>query len=337
MGLTLIELMISVTLGLIITLAVGYLYTNSRQTYRVNDNVARIQENGRYAMEVIGRDLRMAGYWGCAGGMIASPVNTLNNNTAYAFDFGTPLVGHEATGANTWSPALDASIVNPVSGTDVLTLRTVFGNGVRVTQHPGGNPPGSADIKVIANSGLAQGDIVLVSDCRNAAVFQITHINTASGMDNIVHNTGGTLVPGNATQQLGQEYEGGEIMRIATVTYYIRPNATGRPALFRLSRGVAEELVENVENMQVTYGVDTDGDRQVDVFRTADNVPNWGAVRSVRVRLLLVSPDDNLTGAPQTYNFVDTNGDGVPDPVTATDRRLRYVFTSTIGLRNRLP
>ncbi len=336
MGLTLIELMISVTLGLIITLAVGYLYTNSRQTYRVNDNVARIQENGRYAMEVVGRDLRMAGYWGCAGGMIASPVNTLNNNTAYDFDFGTPLVGHEATGANTWSPALDASIVNAVSGTDVLTLRTVFGNSVRVLQHPGGNPPGSADLKVTAGSGLAQGDIVLVSDCINAAIFQITHINTSSGMDNVVHNTG-TGTPGNSTKNLGKEYEGGEIMRIATVTYYIRPNAAGRPALYRLSRGIAEELVENVENMQVTYGVDTDGDRQVDVFRTADNVTDWGAVRSVRVRLLLVSPDDNLTGAPQTYSFVDTNGDGVPDPVTATDRRLRYVFTSTIGLRNRLP
>lgn len=335
-GLTLVELLISLTLGLIITLAVGYLYTNSRQTHRVNDNVARIQENGRYAMEMIGRDLRMAGYWGCASGLVSAPVNALNNSSDYAYDFSRPVEGHEATGANAWTPALDASIVNAVSGTDVLTLRTTFGNGVRVLQHPGGNPPGSADLKVSVSSGLADGDIVLVSDCSNAAVFQITNINTSSGMDNVVHNTG-TGIPGNSTKNLGKEYEGGEIMRITTVTYYIRPNAAGRPALFRLSRGVAEELVENVENLQVSYGVDTDGDRQVDVFRTANNVTDWGAVRSVRVRLLLVSPDENLTGAPQTYSFVDTDGDGIPDPVTATDRRLRYVFTSTIGLRNRLP
>lgn len=339
MGLTLVELLIGLSVGLIITLAVGYLYTNSRQTYRVNDNVARMQENGRYAMEMIGRDLRMAGYWGCAS---KAPYNTLNNNNAYAFKFDTPIEGHEATGANSWSPNLDASVVNAVSGTDVLTLRTVFGDSVRVIQHPGGNPPGSADLKVTANSGLAQGDIVLVSDCRNAAVFQITHINNAAGMDNIVHNTGGSLDPGNFTKELKQEYEGGEIMRIATVTYYIRLNAAGRPALFRLSRGVAEELVENVENLQVTYGVDTDDndDRAVTDYKTANDVHldnAWNRVRAVRVRLLLVSPDDNLTENPQTFSFIDTTGDGIPDPVTATDRRLRYVFTSTIGLRNRLP
>lgn len=335
-GLTLVELMISLTLGLLITLAIGYLYTGSRQTYRVNDNVARMQENGRYAMEMIGRDLRMAGYWGCASGLVSAPVNTLNNNSDYAYDFGKPVQGHEAIGTNSWSPPLDASILGALAGTDVLTLRTTFGKGIRVLQHPGGTPPGSADLKVSVGSGLVAGDIVLVSDCRDAAVFQITNINTSAGMDNVVHNTG-IGAPGNATKALGKEYVGGEIMRITTVTYYIRPNAAGRPALYRLSRGTAEELVENVENMQVTYGVDTDGDQAVDVYRTANNVTDWGAVRSVRVRLLLVSPDDNLAEAPQTYSFVDTDGDGVPNSVTATDRRLRYVFTSTIGLRNRLP
>ena len=335
-GLTLVELMISLTLGLLITLAIGYLYTNSRQTYRMNDNVARMQENGRYAMEMIGRDIRMAGYWGCAGMTISSPVNTLNNATDYAYKFGTPVEGHEATGTSTWAPAKDAGITGVVSGTDILTVRGVFDSGVTVTSHPGGSPPGSADLKVSAGSGLVEGDIVLVSDCSNAAVFQITNINTSSGKDNVVHNTG-TGIPGNATKALGKEYEGGEIMRIATFTYYIGLNAAGRPALYRLSRGTAEELVENVENMQVTYGVDTDGDRTVDEFRTANNVANWNTVRSVRVRLLLVSPDDNLVSPPQTYRYQDTDGDGIPEAVTATDNRLRYVFTGTVGIRNLLP
>lgn len=335
-GLTLVELMISVTIGLIITLAIGYLYTSSRQTYRMNDNIARMQENGRYAMEMISRDVRMAGYWGCAGMTISSPVNTLNNASDYAYKFDVPLQGHEATGTNTWGPVKDASITNVVSGTDILTVRGVYDSGVTVLGHPGGTPPGSADLKVSAGSGLAVGDIVLVSDCNNAAVFQITNINTSAGFDNVVHNTGlGT--PGNATKALGKEYVGGEIQRIATFTYYIRLNAAGRPALYRLANGTAEELVENVENMQVTYGVDMDGDRAMDEYRTANNVTDWKNVRSVRVRLLLVSPDDNLVSAPQTYSYLDTNGDGIPDPVTATDNRLRYVFTGTVGLRNLLP
>ncbi len=337
-GITLVELMISITIGLLITLAVGYLYTNSRQTYRMNDNVARMQENGRYALEVLSRDIRMAGYWGCARSSISEPFNTLNGNTAYAYDFKVPLQGHEATGVDTWSPALDASITSVVSGTDVLTVRSVFGDKITVIQHPGnpGGEPGSADLKVTLNSGLQEGDIVLVSDCQQAAVFQITHLNVAGGFDNVVHNTG-VGVPGNFTKKLGKEYVGGEILRISTFSYFIRLNAAGRPAHYRLSRGTAEELVENVENLQVTYGEDTNGDGAVDQYRNANNVTNWNQVRAVRVRLLLVSPDDNLVSEPQTYAFVDTSGDGIPDPVTATDRRLRYVFSTTVGIRNRLP
>lgn len=60
-GLTLVEIMISLTLGLIVLLAVGSVYIGSRQTYRVQEDNARIQEAGKYALEVIGRSIRQAG------------------------------------------------------------------------------------------------------------------------------------------------------------------------------------------------------------------------------------------------------------------------------------
>jgi type IV pilus assembly protein PilW len=60
-GLTLVEIMVSLTLGLIVLLAVGSIYINSRQTYRVQEDNARIQEAGKYALEVIGRSIRQAG------------------------------------------------------------------------------------------------------------------------------------------------------------------------------------------------------------------------------------------------------------------------------------
>jgi len=60
-GLTLVEIMIALTLGLIVLLAVGSIYLGSRQTYRVQEDNARLQEAGRYALEVIGRSIRQAG------------------------------------------------------------------------------------------------------------------------------------------------------------------------------------------------------------------------------------------------------------------------------------
>ncbi len=64
-GLTLIEIMIALLIGAFILGGVMQIFLNSRQTYRMQDNLSRLQENGRFAMEFLAKDIRMAGYWGC--------------------------------------------------------------------------------------------------------------------------------------------------------------------------------------------------------------------------------------------------------------------------------
>ncbi len=60
-GLSLIELMVAMTLGLMITVSLGYIMMGSRSTYRTQDASARVQDTGRFALDFIGRNLRMAG------------------------------------------------------------------------------------------------------------------------------------------------------------------------------------------------------------------------------------------------------------------------------------
>lgn len=60
-GFSLVELMVAITLGMIVLLAVGSIYIGSRQTYLVQEDNARLQEAGRYALEVLGRSIRQAG------------------------------------------------------------------------------------------------------------------------------------------------------------------------------------------------------------------------------------------------------------------------------------
>ena len=64
-GLSLIELMIAMTLSFIVAAAMISLFINSRQSYRVNENMSRLQENARFAVAFISRDLRMADYRPC--------------------------------------------------------------------------------------------------------------------------------------------------------------------------------------------------------------------------------------------------------------------------------
>ena len=325
-GLTLVEIMVAMTIGLVLLGGVITILVSSQQTYRVNEALARIQENARFAFQILSRDIRMAGYMGCVGeGTV--PVNTLNNSAAYLWNFGQPIQGFEAAGSG-WTPALPTEITSPLGGHDILIIRGVDGPGTRVLSHPGGTPPGSADLKLTAGSGLQIGDIVLVTDCLAAAVFQVTNTNTSAGQDNVVHNTGEDT-PGNATKNLGQSFEGGEIIRISTRSYYVRTNPNGTPALYwRRGNEVAEELVEGVEDMQIDYGVDTDGDRATDVYQTADLVVDWESVVSVRINLLMQSTEDNIASQPQTYTFNDTT-------TTPADRRLRKTYSTVVALRNR--
>ncbi|MDD5033546.1 MAG: PilW family protein [Methylococcaceae bacterium] len=341
-GLSLVEIMVALTLSLVLTAAALGIYLSSRQAYRSSDAMARIQENTRYAFEIMGRDLRMAGYRGCAGSA-TNTVNTLNSASDFLWNFNQPIYGYEATTASSWNVVpLDASIVSPLGGRDIVVLRGAFGSGIRVLQQPGGLDPGSADLKVTANSDLEAGDIVMVTDCLAAAIFQITNSNTAGGFDNEVHNTGnlGGMIPGNATKTLGKNFEGGEIMKISTKAYYIRNNPAGQPSLYRKEGTAdAQEMVEGVQDMQILYGVDTNGDTAADSYKTAEGVQNdgqWDNVVAARVSLLLRSPEDNIVTPHQAYNWYKAPRDTTVSSTTAADYRLYQISETTFTLRNRV-
>lgn len=323
-GLTLVELMVALVLSMMLMIGVITVFTANRETFQMQEALARIQENGRFATQALVNDIRGAGYWGC-GTQTPRIVNTLNDSGTYEFSYGESVDGFEA-GTSSWTPTLDDSIVSPLTGSDIITIRFSDGGGARVIQH---NQP-SADLKVVAHSDLKIDDIVMVSDCEDAAIFQVTNIqNIAQANTNVVHNTG-TSSPGNATQNLGKKFTNAEVVRIRTRTWYVRNGAGGGPALWRIDNGGApQEVVEGIEQLQILYGVDTDSDLGANDYLTADNVSNWGQVVSVRINMLVRSLRDNVTDAPQSYTF---NG----ATVTPTDNRLRQVFTTTIAIRNRL-
>jgi type IV pilus assembly protein PilW len=341
-GLTLIELMVAMIIGLVLIAGVVQIYLSTKQSYRLQENLGRMQENARFALDFISYDARMAGYRGCAGP--DTPLtNTLNNNTSFAWNFRTAVQGFSRSADGNWTPGTPPTVIanDAVVDSDVLVTRTAEGPGVRVTNHPAGgndpNLPGSANLQVPANHGFKQCDILMVTDCEEAAVFQVTSV--ASG-NALVHNTGAVPQcsggPGNATKQLGKNYEvSGEVIRLTTKVYYIRMGAGGLPGLWMQSgAGPSQELIQGVERMRVLYGVRTALSDAL-VYRPAANVSDWGDVVSIRVSLLVQSPENNIVTEQQQYIFPGSSGN--PETIDASDRRLRQVFASTIGLRNRLP
>jgi len=323
-GLTLIELMIAMMLGLFIMAGVIGLFINSKQSYRIQESSSRLQENSRFAMFFLTKDIRMADYWGCLN-TTGSIDNNLNANATYDF-FADAIVGEDN----------NATVDDVLDGTDVITIRGAFGSGAYVTQQP--STP-SATIKVEDNSGLTEHDIVLVTDCLEGDIFQITNDPTVggAGFDNLIHNTGnaGNPDPGNADKPLRKKYDtDAQIYKLNFATYYIdTSDTTSQPSLYRTINGsVPTELVEGVEDMQILYGEDTDNDKTPNYYLEAGNVLlNMDNVVSVRISLVMRSTEENLTSTNMSYTIPGQA------EVTLNDGRLRRVFTSTIAIRNRLP
>ncbi len=61
-GFTLVELMIALVLGLILLLVIGTVFVSSNQAFRLQEDNARIQEGGRFALEILGRSIKQAGH-----------------------------------------------------------------------------------------------------------------------------------------------------------------------------------------------------------------------------------------------------------------------------------
>lgn len=328
-GLSLIELMIALVLGLVISAAIIQVFLTSKNVYRMQDAMARIQENGRFAVDYIARDLRMAGYMGC-GNLDRIPVNVITATPSdWEFDPDNFLVGqNDVTGTN----ALGAK-----AGTDIVQIRRASGDSVRLT---GNLSTSNANIQLVDNRhGFKQGDTLMISDCVAADVFNVVNnpqVNNNDQKVTIAHSSGG-----NTSSRLSKLYgSDAEVMAFQRITYYVAPsNANAdRDALWMLVEGTSSagtplELVDGVESLQLEYGFDSSGNRSVDDYRTAASVSDWSRVVSVRFRLLMAGPDQNTVASTGAFaQSIEFNGSAV-----ASDGVLRDVFESVVAVRNRVP
>lgn len=332
-GLSLIELMISITIGLILMTGVVQLFISSKSTFYTQQAVSRIQETGRLAVNFMARDIRMAGYMGCSSR--ATGENTLINgldvnesSPGHLYNFKVGMQGY--TAAN--HPL--GSDVEVKANTDVLVVRHAGGNALGIIQPVNNGGTNNANIQVNGNSnnncvqGICKEDIAIISDCVKSYIFRVTGV-TGSNPAKIVHSKKGN--PKNKDTKLGGNSfgPGAKILKVSTITYYIAEGASGQPSLWQSSGGNTYELLTGVQDMHLTYGV-ADGGGLVDEYKLAEDVSDWAKVRAVRMELLVRSLQDNAVPQAQTYTFAGT-------AVTPSDRYMRQVFTSTVAIRNRLP
>ena len=291
-GLSMVELMIALTIGLIVMLGVVQVFAASRAAYQLSDGLARVQENSRFAMDTLQREVRMAGHFGCVNDQARnSPDNPSLFSTFAAaphpaLDFQTSIQGYEATatgpgdavtlsatpgtGGTDFKPALPAQFAaatpNRVNGSDIIALRYLMPDGVPITGNAGsdGQPVFTFDKARLAvlKSGVSNPGLYGAADCASATVFQARAVDAAAGtitFGETPNNVGNFTRPVTAGQAM--------LHRAESALYYVGYDAaSARSSLYRvrfsavpngaLVAGAPEALVDGVENMQLLYGQD---------------------------------------------------------------------------------
>jgi type IV pilus assembly protein PilW len=373
-GFSLLELMVATLLGMILAAGVVSVYVTSMKDYALNNALEEAQKSGRLALSLLEPKIRMAGFFGCGHGV--QPENLLKTDQAaynarvpvQGYEYtGTGMgatypIKHGAirTGVSAadWSPSLPPEISEAIStdtavpgavvpGSDILLLHEAVPGGIKLV-----NPytDGADGLFVAAGQGaqLGIGELAVVSDCNHADLFQITDIvgNHQDGdHDRIDHSSDATSIPGNATAGRSgyNDYAAdSQILHYETYLFYIGVDRDKGPSLYEISTGNDAELgrpvevASGVENMQMLYGVDTDGDKIPNQYLTADQITDWSHVISVRIALLTRSSGNSTNaGGKSAFKLLDPSNGLIL--MVSGDGHIRKVFEETVSIRNRLP
>ncbi|MBS7456664.1 PilW family protein [Coralloluteibacterium stylophorae] len=285
-GVSLIELMIALLIGSLLLLGLVQIFSASRTSYQMSEGVARVQENARFAIDFLQRDIRMAGHFGCVNDQAhwvkgeGDPALHLGASLplAHPLNFAVSVQGYEASGtapgnsvqigaaAGGWSPGLPTTIsgLSPAAGSDIIVLRFLGSRAVPVTAIAGSagaetlTIPTSTGIESLREEGVGEPDLFGVADCSHADVFP------GAAADGAV--TVGAAVPDTELTGRYTAHPAGQtaVYRAHSIVYYVAPGASGEPALWRAWANAAgayppgnrEELVEGVESLQLLFGRD---------------------------------------------------------------------------------
>lgn len=322
-GFSLIELMVALVLGLIVTGAAIAIFSANRKTYAATESIGRTQEGVRTAFELMARDLRAAGSTPC-GNSRNTVANVLNVTTPTAWYAWT----NDLLGTTVAMSGMPASGAGSYASGAVMEIHSGNVGGVAINTSSA-KVTGTSFELTTADHDFKDGDIAMVCDSTRAGIFQI---GSASGIA-ISYGTGTNPAPGNASlnlagcdaeapctgEQLKSLQTGAVLSHLSATRWYVGNNANGGTSLYQQTArestpGTPDEIVPNVTGMDVAYLMNTNAnfasDRVVapdNAYKTAADVTAanaWNLVLAVRITLTFQDRSDR--GDTVTRQLVHT-------------------------------
>ncbi|GAB3343412.1 PilW family protein [Marilutibacter aestuarii] len=314
-GVTLIEMMVAMLLGLLVVGGAISMFMANGRVYKATESLGRIQENGRIGFELMARDIREADGTPCRqpqtqpalpqyGKML--PIANVLTSGAWWANWGSGVQGYE-----------NGALAGSLAGTDAIELHSANTSAVTVQSFAGGNFVLSSALHDIGSN-----DVVLACDGNQGSIFQAgtvagTTVPVASagncGTNLGLGGTCGSVPYAYATATNGQA----SIARVHAVRWYVAQNARGGNSLWLQDMAAAPtEIIDGVRDLELTYLLPGAAS-----YVNATGVgTRWKDVTAVRIALEL----EGQQGNQEDRIKVGTDGQG-----------LRRQITHVVTLRNR--
>jgi type IV pilus assembly protein PilW len=310
-GLTLIELMIALVLGLLLVIAMSAVFVSSSMSRREVQMSADVIENGRYGIDILNRELTQAGFYGT----LANPAGTLNDMCS-TITAGAPANWRDSLLIH--ASGLNNTDANPAcltrkAGTDAIFIQRASTCRLGETGCGAEVPTTQAYIQV-SSCGTEYSTTPYVVDLGGASTF------TLKGKDCTSVST--------------------EKRRLVRRVYFISTNDELRSMdITPAGAQTPVTLVEGIEQMQIEYAIDGSGDGSVDTFTSTPTAAEWPNVIGVRLWLLAKSTETSRNAAAAmtftmgdcTYTTANSACNTVPSSTPTTPQLKRRVYNTFIS------
>ncbi|MBN2689443.1 MAG: PilW family protein [Gammaproteobacteria bacterium] len=252
LGSSLIELMVAVTLSLFVLAGVADLYLASKNNFKRGRDVAKVQENERLIYFILSQAIQMAGYSGCISGRLQDGIRGFNENNLPAFLQNKKII----------------------KGSDVLVVKSANFDIANLLESA---KSGDKTIYVKNNPASKNYPWVFLSNC---------HYKDQVQANGFFKNK---IVLINALKH-SYAKDDAEIGGIRETAFFIAKNGRkSGESLYKLIKSVGisnkQELLENIKNMYIWYGIDLNADHKVDSYLPCNQVENWDNVLLVKLEI----------------------------------------------------
>lgn len=329
-GFSLVELMVGLTIGLLMMVALAGLLANNTSARVELDKTMQQVENGRFAMDTLASDLRLTGYYGSGSPTATLPTSLpdpcLTAATSLTAQAPLPVQGYSAPTSN---PLSCIANNNLQSGSDILVVRRAQTGTTTVASAVNGQ------VYLQAN-GTSMKIAAAGSDATaNAALFDLTDkAGTAPLQPYTVHiyyiSPCDVPASGSTCGTAGTDDSGKSIPTLKRLDLVLNGGSWSWKVV---------PLVQGVEQLHIEYGVDGDSDGSPDSYLgtkaavDAMTTTQWSNVVALNVSLLTrnTRPTQGHTDTKKYYLGTDANKLEIP---AANDQYKRHAYSSTIRLTN---